>query len=154
MSKNESCWILNTYFKVRPSIYVQEGKVPYVLTYRDQNNGTSLRMIQPCHQKFYIIPEDITYKIRHSVINRSTMNTRKSSGYSPQFHIHGQLVSSNGICTCSVTNFGHLNFTSKISIQIKHISICNGININSFLSGLSHHKVISQFGASSQRWES
>ena len=48
----------------------------------------------------------------------------------------------NGIDTHSFTNFGHLNFTSKLPRKIEYRSICKKTDINELITSLSHQKII------------
>ena len=62
--------------------------------------------------------------------------------YSTVFPMHVQRGSFNGINTCSITNFGNFDFTSKFSSEAESRAIKNLPGINARLSQLGQQDIL------------
>ena len=139
------CWLFNPSWKVQPCLTILDKNFKYnFLTCSDHNNGSKSYIINPPRNPMvHILPTPTSDQLCHAVIQSRTIKPMKTTQYSTQFQMHKQRGTFCGIDTCSLTNFGHHNFTSFLLSQTKSYAIAHCPDINSLLSQLSYHLVLS-----------
>jgi hypothetical protein len=145
------CWLLNPGWDVKPSIIIEAGVGPQILTCSDHNGGCNKFTIHPCLQPDHILPSAHSDQLCHAVIKSRTIKPMKASKYSNTFQMNEQRGSFNGIDTCSITNYGRFDFCSKLQHENECRSIGNRPDINALLTQLCKEKVMSKFVANIKR---
>ena len=110
-------------------------------------------MIHSCRTPFRILPQLMSDQICHAVVQTRTVKPIKASEYSTTYSMHEQKGTFNGIDTCSITNFGRFDITSKLNADSESRAIRNRPDINAFLTQLVKDKKISSFVAEGRRKE-
>ena len=129
-------WLLNSNWKVMPSITFVNNQGPRIMVCRDHNGGTPRLMIHPLRQPHHILPSPHPDQLCHCVIKSRTIKQLKASHYSNTFQMHEQRGTFNGIDTCSITNCGQFDFTSRLLHESECKSIMFRPDINGLLSQL------------------
>jgi len=149
----DDIWLLNPNWKVKPSIAFIDGLGPVVLTCRDHENGSRLKMIHTCRQPNHILPAKLSDQLCHAVIQSRTIKPVKSSKFSTSFQLHEQRGNMNGIDTCSITNFRKFDFCSLLHGQAEARCITNRPDIYALLSQFVREQEMSSYAANEKRAE-
>lgn len=141
---DEDMLFFNPEWKVLPSLAFVTGKGPMILTCNEHDGGTKLFMVHPCRWK-HNLPARKPDQLCQAVMQPRVLRPMKASKYSTSFQMFHQSGTFNGIDTCSATNYGNFDFSSKLTAEAEARSITNRPDINAHLSKLREENVISKY---------
>ena len=79
------CWLLNSNWKVKPSIAFVDGKYPCIMTCHDHDKVIKKLMVYPCRQPHHILPPHRSDQLSRVVVKSRTIKPMKASKYSNTF---------------------------------------------------------------------
>ena len=145
-------WLLNSAWKVRPTIAFNTHGLPTVLTCDDHKNGTKTYLIHAPRSPFkHNLPSKYSDQLSHCSIRTRTIKPMAKKYYSNSFQMHEQRGSFNGIDTCNISMYRKFNFNSLLLSAFEASSILNRPDINALLRQLVDEKIISKSVAVGKR---